>query len=260
MTLADFLATANADDTLALAEAKAYTESVYVDIPNQYVEQQFSVYGVIDAVENNQTNVNSVTIDAGKNTTVGQVCKYLLRKLSSNGTFSINPNEKEGQRHRTIIQRLRQGGLVDQAFLDDMLALGTSTINPFASATIEQVKAIRHPASWTAVTIASGNDKVVLPEGDAIISISNTGGFRFTVTPAEAFNGTVQVRIKAKKANESTFTLQTQFPINIAVNSADAIAQTFKRVAALQGYRHFIFEYLPPYAGAVTDVVVEGIV
>jgi len=152
-------------------------------------------------------------------------------------------------------------GVLTQVEYDGIMAAVTATSKPFATTTIEQVKAVISPVSWQAVDIASGNTQVVMPEGNSLISASNRGGFRFTLTPAEDFKGQVKIRIKAKKADDTLFGLFSQFTIvfNESFVANQPIIQMFQRVAGLSGFRHFIFEYDAPYAGAITNVVVDSV-
>lgn len=139
--------------------------------------------------------------------------------------------------------------------------IANKQVKPLVNTTLLDVKKVRHPIGWQAVTIASGNDKVVMPEGDSLISASNAGAFRFTVNPTENFNGQIQIRIKAKKAEDTNFGLFSQFTItfNDSFVTGQPVFQVFKRYNSLAGFRHFIFEYQAPYAGAVSSVVVENV-
>lgn len=140
-------------------------------------------------------------------------------------------------------------------------AAATHTFKPFEAVTLEEIRALRYPTQWKEVGIANGNTHVVTPEGD-LVSASNTGAFRFVINTSKAFTGVVNIRILAKKAGESVYALQDSYPISITKSweANTAYAHVFKRALGLSGYRHFKFEFIEPFDGALSSVDVEGIV
>ena len=250
MTLAEFLATANVDDAAALTEAQAHTETrgklIHRDSMNSFLAQA-GIYAAMKKIAAED----------------GHPWQDAVSAFMDSNEFNFMQTGTTGPAQIAMLDGMIAGGITQgvgarsvdvsgalAAIKPTVIARANETINPFASTTLEQVKAIRHPATWQPVTIASGNDKVVLTEGDAILSASNKSAFRFTT------DAPCKIRIKAKKADETVFTDQPQYSFDIK----EAGAHTFQRTLGLSGYRHFQFDYLGAYDGAVTSVVVEGVV
>jgi hypothetical protein len=150
--------------------------------------------------------------------------------------------------------------LVSQQFADDVIAAANPKKKPYENITDVQFKASKNPPTWKPVDISSGNSQIVTPEGD-LINNTNNGAFRFKIKVNENFNSHIKIRIFAKKAEETEFSLIDSYPIIINKDWESDIIYThiFKRVVGLSGYRHFKFTYLEPYGGAVHSLEVEGV-
>lgn len=163
--------------------------------------------------------------------------------------LSFDESKDRGQRHISMLDAFVSANLFDNE-IDKPAIIALSIANkPFEAATLNEILAIRKPAAWQPALILSGNDKVVLTEGDALLSTSNRGAFRFiTDAPCE-------IRISAKKADETQFVSQPQATFRIE----EIGAHVRERGIGLSGYRHFIFEYKFDYEDAGTSVSVESI-
>ena len=126
--------------------------------------------------------------------------------------------------------------------------------------TIEQCRAVINPPVTRDVTIASGNNQIVMSDG-SMLGQSNNGGFRFKVFPNEDFTGTIKINVLAKKANDTVFEPFDQIAINISGGFTDGLPRpfAFARNALLKDYKHFNFTFDEPYANAVEKVEVENI-
>ncbi len=152
-------------------------------------------------------------------------------------------------------------GVLIQPEIDAITEAATYRTKPFENVTLDQIRALRYPPQWREVSIASGNNHIVTPE-EGLISASNAASFRFIINTSKAFTGVVGIRILAKKAEDRIYVLQDAYPINVAKTweANTAYAHVFKRAAGLSGYRHFKFEFIEPFDGALSSVDVEGIV
>lgn len=262
MTLTEFLSTASADDSVALSEAQAHTAQPLKLVPCETVNSLLAQTKLRVALKKLAADENSPFQDAADT---------FIDSTFSGQPFNFTAGTAAGDAQLGLIDQMIDAGItvsidgasVDitsriQAFKDKVMPIANKTAYPFKDATIEQVKAIRHPATWQPVSMAT--NQIVTPEGN-LVSNSDRSGFRFTLTPAESHTGKVQIRILAKKPQDTEFKLQENFPIIINGTFSDSqlVTYFFKRVVGLSGYRHFKFEYLPVYDGAISAASVEGI-
>lgn len=238
MTLADFLLTADADDALALAAAQAHTETQGKLIPRNTMNSILAQAGMYNAFL-----LASPTDD---------LIAAFMDVSSTEYNFIQGNATGDGQ--IAALDTLIAGGYPQLAGLKPVLiGLCNTPFNPFADATIEQVKAIRDPATMAAVTNPA--------EAAHVVSQSNKGGFRFTITAAEAFKGNVEIEVQAK--NQDTLQYidipQAKMIVPLDMTAGQTLAHVLQRGATLTGYRHFKFTYKAPYGSAVTSVSVESV-
>lgn len=246
MTLEEVLATASSDDAVALSYAKSYPVTVGKLIPRTTMNSLLAQFGLFTAFE-----AEAKTDDR---------FAAFMHTTSNEYNFMVGTTAGDAQLGMldTIITEGRFPNLA--ALKGTVVAIANATTYPFAAATMEQLKAIRYPATWQPITL-QGADKVVLLEGDALLSTSNKGGFRFVLTPAENFTGNAEIRVFAKRATEDTFVLQSNYTMSVHRDwvAGQPVSHVFGRPAGLSGYRHFRFEVRAPFANAMTEVKAEGI-
>lgn len=258
MTLADFLATASTDDNQAHSEAIQHTS-----------KQGFLF---------NENTMNSLLWQSGLRSSFDAIASQFehpwydgVKGIISSTEYNFREDHPVGQMQLAGLQGMIDAGVqveiggVQRELKEKLVELKTlclqvanKTVKPFENITLEEVKAIRNPAYWLPVTIDEA--QIVTPESD-LISNSDRAGFRFNLHPGQSFTGKVEIRIFAKKQTESNFLAQSSYPITVSGSFAqgEAAAHFFKRPPGLAGYRHFKFEFLPPFAGALTEVSAEGV-
>lgn len=152
-------------------------------------------------------------------------------------------------------------GVLIKPEIEAITDAATYRTKPFENATLDQVRALRYPPYHEPVTSSQESGQIVTPEGD-LVSTGAADGFRFLLTTRKAFTGNVNIRVLAKKADETVFTVQDSFAINISKEweANTAYAHVFKRQAGLAGYRHFKFLYKAPFQSAFESVQVERVV
>lgn len=258
-TLEQFLSTANADDTIALTEAQAYTETTYRKIGGNEARQIFSMFGVLDDIENNQANATSAEIITGVPTTVGQLCKAMFATINTNGQFATDPTLQDGQLNRAAADILEVNGVISAVGKAAFFGAAEVENKPFTNTTLEQVKAVRNPPTWKWATNVANLQHIVV--NGAINGNSRSGGFRLTAKPAEDFNGTVKIRVWAKREGELNYTPFDTIQINMSGSFTAGVDKPvpYERTSLLKDFKHFKFEYLEPYANALTDLTAEGI-
>lgn len=248
----DFIVT---DDEL-LADAQIYEDvklwRIQGKVRKTQVETAVIVYDTIDRLEAQMT-------DPAETEAVRQLAKSVRKALTKlyEYEFYINLGDDTVS---TMFNNAKALGVLIEPEVEAITAAATYVTKPFETITIDDIRKIRYPAHWREVTVMSGNAHVVTPEGD-LVSSANAGAFRFIINTAQAFSGVVSIRILAKKADDTIYTLQDSYPINISKQweANTAYANVFKRVMGLSNYRHFKFEFIEPYNGAVSSVGVEGI-
>lgn len=172
--------------------------------------------------------------------------------------FNLITGHPVGDAQQQMLSGLVAMGAVTENFKQLAIAYANTTKPKYTNVTAYQVKKARNPSTWKPVEILSGNSQIVTPEGD-LISSSNNSTFRFFITPNETFTDAVKIRILAKTPDQTIFTLQDSFPLvsNRTWEVPTSIA--FKRPQGLAGFRHFKFEYIAPFEGAIKTVEVEGV-
>jgi len=153
MNLEEFLSTANADDAVALAEAKAYVTTkvwrIEGAIRKTQVETTVIVNDTIDRLEANIVTLSAIASPTP--TEAGQlvISKAILRALNNlyNPEFYINLADPTVASMFANAQAL---GVLTQPEIDGITEAATYAETPFASTTIDDVKAIRYPSDWTA--------------------------------------------------------------------------------------------------------------
>lgn len=248
------------NDESALADAQAYEEVSLVRIDTDTRKTAVATVDIFNGTVERLTDYvphPELTVEQQEQARIlARMIKRALENLF-NTQFYINLNDQGVADAYSAALVL---GVITQVEYDGIYKAAELRTKPFANVTLEQLKAARNPATWQPVSIASGNDKVVLVEGDVLLSASNKAGFSFTLSPSDTFNGQVKIRVLAKKVDETEFTLFDQLSINInkQFEAGVNVAHFVQRAVSLSGYRHFQFEYLAPYAGCVA-VAVNGV-
>lgn len=244
-------------DDVLLANAQIYEEEKLWRIQGQVrktqVETAVIVYDTLD-------RLIGLSEDTAKSAEVRTLAKAVYKALSKLYEYEFYINLGD-QTVSQMFNNAKMLGVLIEPEIEAITAAATYRTKPFEKVTIDQIRALRYPTTWKSVTVASGNTQIVTPEGD-LISGSNNGAFRFVINTNHAFEGTVKIRILAKKANETVFAYQDGFPImvNKKWEANTAYAHVFTRALGLSGYRHFKFEYTAPHEGAISSVEVEGVV
>jgi len=173
--------------------------------------------------------------------------------------FNLMHGHPVGEAQKSLLNNLLAEGAVTLEFKDAVISYANYSTKKYNNLTEVDVKIARYSPSWKPVTIASGNNQIVTPEGNLI---NSSGEFRFTLKPTSSHQGSVKIRIYAKSATDSEFKLQESYPININKLFEAGVVSTivFKRPTGLQGYRHFKFEYLETFDNAMEFIEVEGVV
>ncbi|QIB67187.1 hypothetical protein [Kineobactrum salinum] len=148
MTLKDFLATANADHSLALQEAQAFTQAV----PKYYTANVMTVM-LVGAGLYGMLSDTAATPEHP----VRDICLALMDRLRSEGEVNLAPSDPMGQANGQMLDALITG-LPDHAtaltgLKTQLLAGAEETVYPFANATLYDVLVARGDVPTLPVTV-----------------------------------------------------------------------------------------------------------
>lgn len=243
-------------DDVLLANAQIYEEEKLWRIQGQVRKTQVETAVIVyDTLDRLQEQFDDTTESAEVRTLAKAVYKALSKLYEYE--FYINLGD---QTVSQMFNNAKALGVLIEPEIEAITAAATYRTKPFEKVTIDQIRALRYPSYYDPVTASAEGGQIVSPEGD-LMSIGNGDGFRFILTTRKAFTGNVNIRVLARKADESVFTVQDSFPINISKEweANTAYAHVFKRQAGLVGYRYFKFMYKPPFSGAFEQVKVERV-
>ena len=176
-----------------------------------------------------------------------------------NRTITLNPDTTQGAKHLEMLTSFKAASKIDVTNETDIKAMAAAT-KPYASFSEVQYKAFQNPPVRRVVTIASGQEHLVLPN-NGVRNLADTGGFKFAVTPTEDFFGTVTIHVKAKKEGETEYAPFPQRPYQITGHFKAGVTEkhAFPRGYTVKGEKNFQFEFDEPYANAVASIEAESI-
>jgi metal-sulfur cluster biosynthetic enzyme len=182
MTLAEFLETANADDNVALAEAKAYTTSrvwrIEGAVRKTQVETTVIVNDTTDRLEASITTLLAIGSPTATEAAQLVLSKAILRALNKlyEPEFYINLADPTIAGMLANAQAL---GVLNQAEIDGITAAATYTETPFADITLEDVTEAR-----------DGGEVILLAQNNAqhVVTVN------ITTQPRKATNLKIQHR------------------------------------------------------------------
>lgn len=157
MTLKEFLATANADHNLALAEAKAYTSTGGHLIPATTVNQLFAQLDLTGFIKD--VAANPAHIARHKMTSV-------LLSIQGNHDFNFIVGTTAGNGNLAMLDWLISEAMTEQAdklimFKESVTALANRLIYPFAGASLHDVLLARDVCPSKPVTASNGHITIV---------------------------------------------------------------------------------------------------
>ena len=143
-------------DTLVLAKAYSYIQ--YSIISSSKGAQYFSLMGVLDDIESNQTNTTVVQVfPTLPQTTVGMLCKAIIKTIDkSNDGFVVAPALLAGQLNRAAAQLLVDNSIFSQAVYDGFFAQAETVITPFENSTKHDFELAKSTIERKSVTVEQG--------------------------------------------------------------------------------------------------------
>tara|TARA_R110000772_G_scaffold144025_2_gene253588 strand:- start:3243 stop:3869 length:627 start_codon:yes stop_codon:yes gene_type:complete len=124
----------NLSNFSTLALAKAYSETTYRKIGGNEASQLLAKTSALDSIEANTDSTTSVEVVTGDPTTVGALCRTVVRTLNG-GQFSTDPNTEDGASNRGSSAVLVAVGVLTQAQVDDFYAKAETVRYPLATKT-----------------------------------------------------------------------------------------------------------------------------
>lgn len=144
-------------DTLALA--KEYFTTTYRKIGGNEASQILAKTSALDNIEANTANTASVEVTVGDPTTVGALCRTIVRTLSG-GTFATDPNTEDGLVNRGSSSILVAVGVLTQAQMDDFYSKAETKRYPHINATEYQFAIAKGTVTKKALLQTANGDGV----------------------------------------------------------------------------------------------------
>jgi len=119
-------------DFNTLAEAQAYEQKTYRKIGGNEASQLLSKTSALDSIEDNVANVTPVEVVAGDPTTVGALCRTVIRTLNG-GQFATDPSTEDGMVNRGSSAILVVTGVLTQSQVDGFYAKAETVSFPYAN-------------------------------------------------------------------------------------------------------------------------------
>lgn len=146
----------------SIEEAREYKLTKYKKINGNEATQIFTLIGAIDKIEEEINNTTSVTIIPEMPTTIGALCRSLLKTLNG-GKFATDPNEEDGQLNRLSAKALVDHNILTQAQHDGFFSKAIeSETKPYATKTLHDFEVERGTVTRKVATQTALGDSVVL--------------------------------------------------------------------------------------------------
>ena len=168
-------------DTLALA--KEYFTTTYRKIGGNEASQILAKTSALDNIEANTANTTPVEVTVGDPTTVGALCRTIVRTLSG-GTFATDPNTEDGLVNRGSSSILVAVGVLTQAQMDDFYSKAETVTTPFAGTTEHAFQLAKGTITTTQARQTANGDFVFIEVSAPCEShaprVTTTNGTRIT--------------------------------------------------------------------------------
>lgn len=122
----------NLQDFTTLAEAQAYSQITYRKIGGNEASQILAKTSALDSIELNSTSTVPIEVVAGDPTTVGALCRTIIRTLNG-GSFATDPTTEDGAVNRGSSLALVAVGILTQTQMDDFYSKAETASYPFAN-------------------------------------------------------------------------------------------------------------------------------
>ena len=230
MTLTDFLATADADDALALAAAQAYTETQGKLIPRNTMNSILAQAGLYNAFLSASPTNDLIAAFMDVSST-----EYNFIQGNATGDGQI-----------TALDALIAGDYPQLAALKPtLIALCNVPYQPFANTTLAQVKAIRYQATAALCVHPAGMDYAV--------SASNKDLFSFVTVLTDGCTG-IDVSLRWREDGTQPWKV-FKSPIRLqGGNAGESLSQVIARPKGIKDARHFEFSFKGQYANQISTV------
>jgi hypothetical protein len=248
MELEEFLATANVDDEIALAAAHSHSVTKLVKIDTTTRKTAVETVDIFNGTVDRLTNFTPDSALTPEQQAIAasiapKIVKAFIKLM--NTQFYINLNDAAVSEAFAAALSL---GVLTQVEHDGIYKAAELITSPFANTTLEQVKAIRYPATWLP---CEHNGQAYL------ISVSNQDSITMSVDLA------VLVSNVSVRCYWSTAVGQQEFlsnrNLNISGTDSLYVSQSFTRASlGLPTTAKVLrFEYTSAYDGVVNSVSVS---
>jgi len=151
----------NLQDFATLADAQAHFETTYRKIGGNEASQILAKTSALDSIEANTENLQQVEVTAGDPTTVGALCRTVIRTLNG-GQFATDPNTEDGAVNRGSSSILVAFGVLTQAQMDGFYSKAETVTFPFKNKTEYDFKVAKNTITKVPLRQTANGDCAVM--------------------------------------------------------------------------------------------------
>ncbi len=188
----------NLQDFATLADAHAHFVTTYRKIGGNEASQILSKTSALDNIESNQSNPTPIEVVTGDPTTVGALCRTIVRTLSG-GMFATDPNTEDGMVNRGSSAILVAVGVLTQAQVDGFYSKAETVAFPFLTKTEHDFQVAKGTIAKVPLRITANGDCAIMevsaacPNHSARITLTDGAriGYFFNVSAIGFYSTTI---------------------------------------------------------------------
>ena len=144
-----------------LLDAQQYEHTTYKTLNGNEASQILSVMGALDAIENNQNSTEEVTLVPGSPTTIGALCRSVIRTMQG-GKFATDPNTDDGQMNRAASSSLVAAGVLTSVQDSAFYSRAETKTTPYSNKTEYDFKLAKGTLTTVPAQLSALCDSVVI--------------------------------------------------------------------------------------------------
>ena len=148
-------------DFNTLEDAKAYEYVTYKTLNGNEASQILSIMGALDSIEANLNNTDPVEIITGSPTTIGSLCRAVIR-TTQGGKFATDPNTEDGQLNRQAAAALVSAGVLTSAQDTAFYSRAETKTTPYSNKTEYDFKLAKGTLTTVPAKLSALGDSVVM--------------------------------------------------------------------------------------------------
>lgn len=151
----------NLQDFATLADAHAHTQTTYRKIGGNEASQILAKTSALDNIEGATTSTIPIEVVAGDPTTVGALCRTIIRTLAG-GAFATDPSTEDGAINRGSSGALVAAGILSQEQMDDFYSKSETVSYPFLGRTEYEFMVAKGTVTTVPCRITANGDCAIM--------------------------------------------------------------------------------------------------